>query len=159
MTLIGGVEYSDAQIANAKQIFEAFSTNYDEVMGVSAVANGDRECSLNPILRGDLDTAGGLWQWHKDRRDAILAAMGKDVWDGTVESAIEGFFWETGVTGPKEWQEALAMMRAAQTIEDVSEAWCRFYEVAGAANAVARSRSLATAWAAFFNVVEEATGA
>lgn len=148
MTNIGGVPYTDAQVAVAQAIYDGLSS-YPEIVRIAAVANGDREVSLIPTLRGDSDSAGGLWQWHSDRRTLILQKTGADVWDGTVDSALKGFAYETGEGG--EYISALAKMTACTTPEDASQAWCQDYDVAGAADAISRSRTLATAWAAYFS--------
>lgn len=148
MTLVGGVPYTDAQVSVAKAIYDGLAS-YPEIIRIAAVANGDREVSLIPTLRGDQDTAGGLWQWHGDRRSLILQKTGADVWDGTVDSALKGFAYETGEGG--EYISALAKMNDCTTPEDASQAWCQFYDVAGAADAISRSRTLATAWAAYFS--------
>lgn len=160
MIKVGGVAYTDDQAAVAQQVYECclqwarqtFGTLNQgavTIFAIAAVANADRETSLNPKARGDNDTAGGLWQWHAERRNRIKSATGCDVWDGTVESALAGMRYELGPGGG--YHGAGLTITACSTPEDASESWCRDYEVAGAGNAVNRSRALATAWAAYFS--------
>lgn len=43
---------------------------------------------------GDGGAARGLYQYHRDRRDAILAASGRDVWSTNATEAREGAYYE-----------------------------------------------------------------
>jgi hypothetical protein len=156
--VIGGALYSAAQVAVANQIYD-FATSemgWDSQQGdmahifaIAAVANADRETSFNAVIVGDQDTAKGLYQWHAPRRALIKLKTKVDVWDGTVASSLTGMRFEMTGTGG-EYGPAFEKIIACAAVEDASEAWCRYYEEASASNAVARSRSLATAWSKFF---------
>ena len=43
-------------------------------------AQEEQESGYQPWKRGDNNQAGGSFQWHQDRRDKILNAVGIDVW-------------------------------------------------------------------------------
>ncbi len=43
-------------------------------------AQEEQESGYDPSRRGDGGAAGGSFQWHQDRRDKILNAVGIDVW-------------------------------------------------------------------------------
>lgn len=43
-------------------------------------AQEEQESGYDPSRRGDGGHAGGSFQWHQDRRDKILNAVGIDVW-------------------------------------------------------------------------------
>ena len=63
--------------------------------GASAmVANEKQESSFNPTAVGDHGTAGGIEQWHKDRRDAILGKTGIDVWGADHLHQLEAAYRE-----------------------------------------------------------------
>jgi hypothetical protein len=155
--VIGGVLYSAAQVAVARQIqdfcvsempWQPQQGDIANMFSIAAVANADRETSLNPKAVGDSDTAFNLWQWHTARRAAIKLKTGIDVWDQTAASALAAMKWEMGEGGT--YHSAFLKITACTTPETASVAWCESYEIASAANAVSRSQSLATAWAIFF---------
>lgn len=79
--------------------------NYARAQGMSrqdaldVVGNAQGEGGLvrpSAMQRGDGGTAGGQFQWHKPRRDAILKETGIDVWDpkSTTQQQMQAFFWE-----------------------------------------------------------------
>lgn len=53
---------------------------YGDAGAASRVATEKAESGFNPTAVGDRGDAGGSFQWHKDRRDALIAQTGIDVW-------------------------------------------------------------------------------
>jgi len=146
MIIIGGAPYSSAQMAVARAIHDYFA-DWGTIFQIAAVANADRETSLNPKAVGDDKAAFNQYQWHWSPRGAdILAETGIDVRDGVLQSGLEAARWE--FNGPK--HAAFMKIVSCATVEDASEVFCNLFEEAGAADAVARSRMLAAAWAAYF---------
>ncbi|QIB36597.1 hypothetical protein G3A56_00095 [Rhizobium oryzihabitans] len=95
---------------NVKQKWENAKRSYDfwrskgltRESALAMVGTEDGESGFNPNARGDFDSAsgqylaGGPFQHHRDRRNAILAATGIDMWDNNTshEKKLEGAYWE-----------------------------------------------------------------
>ena len=78
------------------------------------VANEMRESVGNPNARGDKVngqyTAGGLYQWHKPRRDRILAATGIDVWNATADQQRQAFYLEGQLGLDPQWGRGFRLL-------------------------------------------------
>ena len=77
-----------AQLAVAAQILDTlqniYALSYNGAIG--GVANAFAESSLLMTVAGDKGEAGGLWQLHSARREAVLARCGVDMWiDGVIQ--------------------------------------------------------------------------
>lgn len=80
---------------NAKKIYAMLRAGgLDHEGAVGILASNQTESGFNPNIPGDGGAAKGLFQYHKDRRDAILAATGLDVWSPKVEEQVQGALWE-----------------------------------------------------------------
>jgi hypothetical protein len=143
-------QYSAAQKEAAATI-RSFWLNYvTDPVAVGFVANADREDAFDVAAVGDRDMAYNIGQWHwQPRGAAILNGCGIDVRTCSLENALVAMHWElTNVE-----QAAFAAIKSCATPESAAQAICRYYERAGAANALARSTALATMWAEYFQVL------
>jgi hypothetical protein len=150
-TLVGGIPYSDAQVEVATAIYARWTQpgSWGKLFAIASVANTDRETSLNPKAIGDQDRAYNIGQWWWSPRGAdICAEIGLDVRDGLLATGLAAMDYE--FSGPM--NNVLRRILACTTVEDAAEAFDRYYEIAGAPDAIARSRTLATAWAQHFGV-------
>ena len=140
-----------AQLAVAAAIIDSLTNTYglSYNAAIGALANAFAESSLRTIVPGDEAAAGGLWQIHTSRHNAILAGCGADMWSGSVAQQCHGAVWE--LTQPKNRYLGYAALRSAATPEDAAEAWCRTYErPSNMAADVAVRRIYATQFAAAF---------
>jgi hypothetical protein len=123
------------------------SLAYDVPAVAALTGRGEGECSLNVKLRGDSGTAGGLYQWHKPRRDLILAGCGIDVWaEPDIEKHVAAAHWELHNSE----RVALEKIEAATTIADAGAAVAVFYCRAGAPLAAQKTGAYAQRWATLF---------
>lgn len=74
--------YTPAQRATARAIFDFWSVlpACGPLVGAMVCANTDGETSFLLDARGDAKMAGGMCQWHGDRRALIKTRTGVDVW-------------------------------------------------------------------------------
>lgn len=107
----GGKYYTNAELAamynrtrgpdSAAQA-QAAKEGYDQYIAMGAtpavaaamIAQEKAESAFDPGARGDNGAAGGLYQHHKDRRDAIMAGTGIDMWNSTAANQRRGAWWE-----------------------------------------------------------------
>ncbi len=77
-----GAETPAASVqANEGQAFDFWiKAGFTPEGAAAKVAAEERESGFDPTKPGDNGQAGGAFQWHKPRRDAILNATGIDVW-------------------------------------------------------------------------------
>lgn len=67
---------------NGRRLYQEFlRLGYTPEGAASMTGSARGESGFDPNRRGDGGHAGGYFQWHKGRRDAILKATGIDVWD------------------------------------------------------------------------------
>lgn len=148
--------FPDPTSSAGKTFFSTASTILDTLMNVygfsynaaiAALANAFAESSLRAIVPGDEAAAGGLWQLHAQRRNAILTGCGLDMWSGTVAQQCRGAAWE--LTQKSNGYLGWKQIQPAKTPEDAAEAWCRQYErPADMETDVAVRRQYATKFAA-----------
>jgi hypothetical protein len=141
-------QYSTAQKA-AATLIRSFWLNYAcDAVAVGFVANACREDAFIVKAVGDHDTAYSIGQWHWQPRGAnILKGCGIDVRTCTLENALVAMHWElTAGTEKNAW----AAIRACTTVESAAIAICRYYERAGAKNALNLSATYASMWQAYF---------
>lgn len=67
---------------------------YTKEQAAGIVANMIRESNGDPNARGDGGKAHGLFQWHPDRRAAILKGTGIDVSSASKEDQLKAAAWE-----------------------------------------------------------------
>lgn len=140
-----------AQLSTAAAILDSLTNSYGLSYNgaIGGIANAFAESSLRTIVPGDENAAGGLWQLHAPRRNAILAGCKVDMWSGTVQQQSHGIMWE--MTQP--WNKYLgwAAINGAATPENAAEAWCRYNERPENMDAdIAERRAYATQFAAKF---------
>lgn len=70
------------------------SQGYSTEQAASILANMQAESGGNPNAVGDGGKAKGLFQWHKDRRDAIMKGTGIDVWNSSKQDPLNAAAWE-----------------------------------------------------------------
>ena len=87
------------------------------------VAQEQAESNFDPNGVGDSGTAGGQFQWHKDRRDAILKGTGIDVWKAGHLDQLKAALWELTHGGE---QKAGHELDSAQTAAEASNAGVDF---------------------------------
>lgn len=66
----------------------------DAAHAAGIVANLNAESGGNPNAIGDNGRARGLFQWHPDRRENILAGTGIDVANASVNQQLDAAMWE-----------------------------------------------------------------
>lgn len=124
---------------------KVYGFSYNAAIG--ALANAFAESSLRAIVPGDEAAAGGLWQLHAQRRNAIKDGCKVDMWSGTVAEQCHGAAWE--LTQPLNKYLGWKQIQFTATPEDAAEAWCRQYERPADMDAdVAMRRQYATMFAA-----------
>lgn len=120
---------------------------YDNPGAIAMTTQAEFEAAFKSSARGDSDTAVNDYQDHMDRVLAILKATGTDLRTETsIHKIVAAAAWELDNTHTK----ARAAIKAATTAYDASAAACEYFEVAGAANAMARRGLGAERWAAWF---------
>lgn len=139
--------YSAAQLAVAKESY-AFWKGKGAPDWVCAAFLGseDGETSFVFTARGDHDAAGGMSQWHKVRRDQILAHCGIDVWAPDHAKQLAGMYAE--MTAP--WSAYRHVWSALMATTDVEDAITilvsRFEQSANTARDILRRTGLANYW-------------
>jgi hypothetical protein len=138
---------STEQIACAKESFDFWGTTakLGPQIAYGFLGNEQCECSFNGKLRGDLDSAGGLEQWHGSRREVILKGCGIDVWSAPHADQLKAALWELQNVE----SAALAKITAATTPAEAAGAVCEYLERAGEPGAVDERSAAADAWAAY----------
>lgn len=148
--------FPDAATPAGMTFFKTASTILDTLTNVygfsyaaaiGALANAFAESSLRPIVPGDEAAAGGLWQLHTERRNAILKGCSVDMWKGTVAQQCHGAAFELTQKGNSYlgWKQ----LQAAHTPEDAAAVWCQLYERPADMDAdIAMRRTYATMFAA-----------
>lgn len=89
-----------AMDAAAKDAFKFWTSHgLSPAAAAGMVAQEQAESGFNPGARGDNGSAGGSFQWHGDRRQAILAGTGIDVWaEKDANKQREAALWELNNT-------------------------------------------------------------
>ena len=148
--------YTTAQLATAKQIYDAFNGLKTERgtffphHAAAIVEQADAESSFNPHALGDHGTAFGLLQWHGARSSQIYAGTGINVKNApSVASQIQAAQWELQHTSYA--TTALPRILATSDAYDAGAAACTYYEQAGAPGQAAKRGAGAAAWAAYFS--------
>jgi hypothetical protein len=70
------------------------SKGYTREQAAGIMANMKHESGGNPGARGDGGRAHGLFQWHPDRRAAIMNGTGIDISNATYQQQLEAAAWE-----------------------------------------------------------------
>lgn len=115
---------------------------------IGMVANEDKETSFMWWAVGDKGTAHGSFQWHADRRDAILRATGIDVNRANHLENLQAALWE--LNNP----EKFAKVNILNTTNafDAAATVCKCYERAGSPNAMQVRGQRAVFWAKHFGL-------
>jgi hypothetical protein len=120
------------------------SKGYTAQAASGMVASEDAESGFQP-RPGDIDKngiarAGGSFQWHQDRREAIQKATGIDTWDPKITHAqqLAAAYWEQTQGGEK---SAGDKIRGATTAADAGDKASRYYERPGDVEGQARIRA------------------
>lgn len=148
--------------SNAQGISAAAKQSYDfwRSKGLSSVAalamlgNEQGESGFNPKAVGDHGAARGIFQWHKKRRDEILAATGIDVWNPSTsrKDQLEAAYWEMTQGNDVGARKAWAALRKAKTVRQAVSGVVRYYERPLNPGAAAQTRlGYATKFAAAIN--------
>lgn len=117
-------------------------------------ARAELECTfrvVGPFSRGDNNTAGGLYQWHADRKATIFLGCGIDVWnDPQIEHHVKAADWELNHT------ERVALIKIANTTNanDAGQAVAIWYERASALMAPQKTGAAAERWAAYLSTAD-----
>ena len=87
---------------------------------LAMVGNEQGESNFNPNAVGDGGLAGGPFQHHRDRRNAILAATGIDMWDNNTshEKKLEGAYWELTQSNDTGARKAWRKMMDANSVDE-----------------------------------------
>jgi hypothetical protein len=113
-------------------------------------ANGlSRQAALGVVANEDVESAGfkihapgdynprtgkyearGAFQWHEDRRDAILKATGIDVWSNktTHRQMLEAALWELKHSKDTQARKAWDMLQHAATEKEAAAAFSSYFE-------------------------------
>lgn len=113
------------------------------------VANLVQESGLDPKAVGDSGLAGGIAQWHPDRRTAIATKFKKPIEDMSLEEQLDAVDWEMREGSERGAGKKLA---AAKSAGEAGAIVSRFYErprnvEQEAANRGASAESFLTAYA------------
>jgi len=123
---------------------------YSPSAAAGMVAQEDKESGFRPGAVGDSGAAHGSFQWHDDRRRAILAGTGIDVADASTshQKMLEAAHWEQTQGGE---QRAGGLIRGASSAAEAGSFGSRFFERPGNADAEAADRAArAEFWAKRF---------
>ena len=86
---------SGSKAENEKQSYDFWrSQGFTSAQASGLVANEKRESNFDPNATGDNGQAKGIFQWHGDRRAAILAATGIDVSNASHADQLKAAAWE-----------------------------------------------------------------
>lgn len=112
------------------------------------VANLVQESGLDPKAVGDSGLAGGIAQWHPDRRTAIAAKFKKPVEDMSLDEQLDAVDWELREGSERGAGKKLA---SAKTAQQAGAIVSQFYErprnvVQEAANRGASAEAFLTAY-------------
>ena len=128
----GGPGLTPAQAAQNEKVAFGFFKNMGltDAQAAAFVGSGLGESGLNPNAVGDYNkdgvpTAGGIFQWHPDRRDDILKATGIDVWHAPLADQLKGAAWELSHGYQNAFMKVLADPTAAQGVADVTDAYLK----------------------------------
>lgn len=96
-----GGNYRSNPMVNKEAVAYLQSLGRSRDEAIAMTANLQRESGGNPNARGDGGKAHGLFQWHPDRRAAILAGTGIDVSTASFQDQLKAADWEmkNGKTG------------------------------------------------------------
>jgi hypothetical protein len=99
---------SMAQAQAARDAYQFYTgKGLSPAAAAGMVAQEKAESGFDPAAVGDQGAAHGLYQWHKERRDAILAGTGIDVWSTTTtpQQQREAAWWELTHTHQRALEE------------------------------------------------------
>lgn len=98
------------------------SQGYSRAQAAALVANEQRESNFNPSAIGDNGQAKGIFQWHPDRRQRILASTGIDIDKAGHADQLKAAAWELQNMGIS------AALRAQATPEGAADLLTRKFE-------------------------------
>ena len=134
--------------ANARAYFvEWKSFGVSNPFALGFLANAEAESSLDPRAENPREQAYGLHQWHMPRIQAIKANTDIDITTfPSIADQVRAARWEI-LTYP-----ALGYLNTidARTASAAGEAVCKYFERAGAADAMQRRGAMAERWAVWF---------
>ncbi len=86
------------------------------------LANEKKESSFRADAVGDNGAARGIFQWHADRRAAILSALGIDVNSATHAQQLQAAYWEMQQRGDD------MRVRGASSASEAGATFSRWFE-------------------------------
>ena len=103
---------------------------------IATLTNTYAESDMTPKVIGDNDTAFSIVQWHwNPRGQRIFDNTRIDVRSETsISKLVDAMFWELQNVYPNVLKE----LQTATTGAQATQIFCKFYEIAGAANAIQR---------------------
>jgi hypothetical protein len=128
----GGNSVPEAgQNANALESYKFWrqkGLSHDAALGM--VANEEGESGFNPHSVGDGGSAGGSFQWHKTRRDQILAGTGIDVWSSKSSHSdmLRAAHWEMTQGPDSQARQAWEAFKNVATPAEGAAVGVKYYE-------------------------------
>lgn len=113
---------------NKKQAYDFWiQKGLTPAQSAGMVANEERESSFNPGDVGDGGQARGIYQWHPDRRAAILRGTGIDVaTERDHQKQLEAAYWELTQGGEQSaWKRIQQAPDATSAAEQASKYYLR----------------------------------
>jgi hypothetical protein len=108
--------------ANARESYDFWrGQGLTHAQAVGMVGNEQGEGGLASVpAHGDAGAAGGIFQWHGDRRNAILQATGIDVWSPNTTHAqqLQAAAWELkhGAPENRNWDRIVNSKTTGETV-------------------------------------------
>lgn len=127
----GAGVHSAGQKANAEESYQFWrKKGLSREGALGMVANEEGESGFDPHNVGDGGSAGGSFQWHKPRRDQILAGTGIDVWSKDTSHAdmLKAAHWEMTQGPDRQARQAWDALNQAATPADAAAAGVKYYE-------------------------------
>ncbi|NTA27395.1 phage tail tip lysozyme [Allorhizobium ampelinum] len=162
----GGASPAPAQNINTKQQSENALESYrfwrekglPREAALAMVGNEEGESSFNPRAVGDGGRAGGIMQWHPDRRNAILSGTGIDVYGkGTTHrQQLEAAHYE--MTKGNESHMWPLLMNAQSVDEATAAAVYKYERPRDKAGETAKRTALAYKWAKLQDAAKKGDG-
>ena len=154
---------ADAQQSAAQESYQFWrSKGLSAVAALAMVGNEQGESGFDPHAVGDGGAAGGSFQWHKDRRDRILAATGIDVWSKSTShlQQLQAAYYEMSMGLDPGAGRAWNSLQTAATVRDAMKAAVYDFERPLNKGSAALTRlDYARSWASKLSVVGGAGGA
>ena len=138
--------YSPKQRWTARAMWGVYRTRYDALTAAACLGCCDGETSFLVLARGDHGEACGAYQWHRPRRDLILAHAGIDVWAAPAGDQARAFMAEISESWSA-YRHVEATMTAAPTLEAKMRVLVSRFEQSGSQDRdVARRTPMAEFW-------------